>query len=137
MDYEAEDFTGDGYYLVRYGRSEPPTGPYDSIQELATANILVDYPAYGYVVWYDDEGISNVPSLNPDDLVCPRCKVWLPVTPEDIDDVKQDYADALDTPYEELLGLADWQIMELAAARNREYYDQMHAEHMAADQREV
>lgn len=64
------------------------------------------------------------------DEVCPRCKVWLEVTDQDRDDVKDDYAQALGKPYEETIGLTDWEIEEIAARRNREYYDQMHDEHL-------
>lgn len=68
-DYSPDDFTGYGYYKITYGRDLPPDGPFDSIRAMADTLDLSEYPGDGYVVWYDADGVSSVPSLNPDDLV--------------------------------------------------------------------
>lgn len=75
-DYKDEDFTGDGLYLVHYGRADAPDGPFDSVRSLAGATGLTSYPSTAYVVHYaaqdsDAEGplVSMVSSLNPDDLL--------------------------------------------------------------------
>lgn len=71
-DYNDSDFDGAsaGYWLITYGDGFPPSGPYDSVREMAEANGLFTYPEDGYVVYREADGsMGSVPSLNPDDLI--------------------------------------------------------------------
>lgn len=93
-DYQDEDFTGPGYYLVHrnlighidsdtFAYHHPkPGGPYDTVTEMAIAERLDDYPSNGYVVFYDGEAVSSVPSLNPDELIQRREIPDLDETPD-------------------------------------------------------
>lgn len=68
-DVSPDEYNGPGHYKLTYGHASAPAGPFATIPGMAQALGLTDYPADGYVVWWDDEGMSSVPSLNPDDLV--------------------------------------------------------------------
>jgi hypothetical protein len=76
-DYEPDDFTGKGYYLITYGGQPKPAGPYDSPAELAQAHMLADYPDNGYIIHYGDE-LGMVSSLNPEDLFILRERFTTP-----------------------------------------------------------
>lgn len=74
LDYLVDDFDdgSSGYYRVWYRRTTPPAGPFWNVAAMAKQLGMADYPDDGYVVWYQEgQGPSNVPSLNPDDLVKP------------------------------------------------------------------
>lgn len=71
-DYEDDDIVDAGYYVVTYGGTPKPQGPFPTVREMAQAVGLTDYPYKGYIIWCDENGgISNIPSLNPDDLLTP------------------------------------------------------------------
>jgi len=75
-DWDDADFVagGEGYYRVYYGNPDALDGPYSTIRELAEQNRLQNYPIEGYIVFFAGRAknfgnvVSNVPSLNPDDL---------------------------------------------------------------------
>lgn len=68
-DYDDADVVEPGFYLVQY-YAGGVLGPFASVNEMARTCDLYDYPDSGYVIWSDPDGsISNIPSLNPDDLL--------------------------------------------------------------------
>lgn len=74
VDYIDTDFDpgSSGFYRVWYGRTKAPAGPFWNVADMAKQLGMADYPDDGYVVWYQEgQGPTNVPSLNPDDLVKP------------------------------------------------------------------
>lgn len=70
MDLLPKRTEGEGFYVIHYGGRDCAAGPYASIKEMAQELLLDNYPDNGYVAYMDEHGdLSNVPSLNPDDLL--------------------------------------------------------------------
>lgn len=75
-DYTDDVFErrGPGFYRIYYGALTVPDGPFVDVRQMADETELYGYPPDGYVVYFDGEAISTVPSLNPDDLLSLYCK---------------------------------------------------------------